>query len=282
MGFDSRRLTQSGIIIGTPNYMAPEQAAGHSNKVGPAADIYALGAIFYRLLTGRPPFEAASVWDTVAQVVYHEPVPPRQLRPEIPEDLEAVCLRCLRKDPAQRYLTARELADDLRRCRVAAAGVRTSTALRAAPGVGTVTVLPNLRLRYDDATDEAKRFNEAQKALVGRPVLISLVSDGRVVRQREAPALDPEAVSPSTPTWQDLMPGSYDVRFEGDGVETVTKRGLQVNGGDELRVIGDLVAGRGVRDIDYRAAGSTLDELRDRLQRLEVEVEIMKAKYGQP
>jgi hypothetical protein len=78
------------------------------------------------------------------------------------------------------------------------------------------------------------------------------------------------------------MPGSYDVRFEGDGVETVTKRGLQVNGGDELRVIGDLVAGRGVRDIDYRAAGSTLDELRDRLQRLEVEVEIMKAKYGQP
>jgi formylglycine-generating enzyme required for sulfatase activity/tetratricopeptide (TPR) repeat protein len=111
---DSQR-TASGVIIGTPSYMAPEQAAGKSRRVGPAADIYALGAILYEMLTGRPPFKAASSMDTIMQVLGEEPVPPRRLVPRLPLDLDTICLKCLDKDPARRYATAQELADDLHR-----------------------------------------------------------------------------------------------------------------------------------------------------------------------
>ena len=107
--------TQSGTILGTPNYMAPEQAQGKSKVIGPAADIYALGAILYDLLTGRPPFQAASVWETITQVVSAEPTPPSRLQTQVPAALETICLRCLQKDPQKRYDTAEALADDLRR-----------------------------------------------------------------------------------------------------------------------------------------------------------------------
>jgi tetratricopeptide (TPR) repeat protein len=111
---DESGNTQSGSIMGTPCYMAPEQAQGQNRQVGPSADIYALGSIFYDLLVGRPPFKANNPLDTIRQVIGQDPVPPRQLEPRVPLDLETICLKCLEKDPARRFTTAADLADDLR------------------------------------------------------------------------------------------------------------------------------------------------------------------------
>jgi tRNA A-37 threonylcarbamoyl transferase component Bud32 len=108
-------LTGTGQILGTPSYMSPEQAAAQRSEVGPASDVYSLGAIFYELLTGRPPFQADSALDTVLLVIDTEPARPRRLNRRIPWELEQVCLKCLQKIPAKRYRSAQALADDLER-----------------------------------------------------------------------------------------------------------------------------------------------------------------------
>jgi photosystem II stability/assembly factor-like uncharacterized protein/tRNA A-37 threonylcarbamoyl transferase component Bud32 len=130
---DTPGHTQTGDVLGTPSYMSPEQALGNLKAIGPATDIYSLGSILYELLTGKPPFAGPSVMSTLQKVLEELPIPPINLQPGIPRDLQAICLKCLQKEPAQRYATAAALADDLRRFHTQQAAPAAASAASAAP-----------------------------------------------------------------------------------------------------------------------------------------------------
>jgi serine/threonine-protein kinase len=203
--------TRTGAVLGTPAYMPPEQTAGDPAAVGPAADVYALGAILYECLTGRPPFKAASALETMDLVRTSDPVPPRRLQPKVPRDLETVCLTCLAKEPAKRYATAAALADDLDRvlggrpilARPAGAAERAwkwcrrrpaLAALVAVSALGTAAGAIGVAVHADRLRREADRANRGEEladanyrdARAALQRMLGRLTDGR---RAAAPAL---------------------------------------------------------------------------------------------
>jgi formylglycine-generating enzyme required for sulfatase activity len=184
---EARDVSQSGAIMGTASYMAPEQAAGKVRDTGPAADVYALGALLYECLAGRPPFEGPQ-HVVLASVLNDEPAPPSRLAAKLPRDLETICLKCLRKQPDKRYASAEELANDLRRflsgepvqarpvgrLERAVMWTRRRPALAALLGVTLLALVGLIALSAVALDREQKSRQAAEKATRAREFLVSI------------------------------------------------------------------------------------------------------------
>ena len=205
--------TQAGVLLGTPSYMAPEQADGKPGAVGPAADIYSLGVILYEILTGRPPFQEDSVLETLVLVRTQDPLPPRKLRPRLPRDLETICLHCLHKQPESRYSTAGALADDLRRFLAvqpilarptpawerAIIWSRRRPALAALAGTGAIAILTlalvigvaNIRLKRERDRAESQRLEAVANLRKARDAVDRMLTRVSEERLSGIPQVEP-------------------------------------------------------------------------------------------
>jgi eukaryotic-like serine/threonine-protein kinase len=222
--------TRTGAVLGTPSYMSPEQATGKSHEIGPATDIYALGAILYELLTGRPPFRAATSLDTVLQVAAEEPVPPTRLQPRIPGDIETICLKCLQKEPRSRYESALALAEDLERFqqgqpilarpissaeRLVRWGRRNPTIAALAGAVGLLLILAAigssvaalwLKRERDDAV--AAREDAVQNLARGRKLVedyCTNVAQDQRLKQQDLYALRKKLLEAAVPFYDEIV-----------------------------------------------------------------------------
>jgi predicted Ser/Thr protein kinase len=190
-------LTASGQLMGTPAYMAPEQALGRGSEVGPAADVYGLGGILYFLLTGRPPFVAETVVGVLFKAAHEAPTPPRQLNPQVPEGLEAVCLRCLEKGPADRYPSSAALAEALAPfagCELQQSGSGEHQARSASGSVKARSASEGARLALAGASGfEGRKRRFRRAVLAGAAVLLAALGAVAVLWSgRQTPEAPPE------------------------------------------------------------------------------------------
>ena len=275
--------TQPGQVVGTPRYMAPEQAAGNIKAISHASDTYALGAILYEMLTGRPPFQAASMLDTLSQVQTQEPVPPGRLQPTVPRDLETICLKCLAKVPRQRYSSADALADDLRRfregrpilARPVGRGERlwrwcrrnpTAAALMVSLCVG-ILAAAGLTVWALDERDRAG--TKAQEALNQTIRAIDLANKEAEQRRRAEKALahsliasvrEKSVTAPPGWTWEALADLERAKELQAGETDLVELRSLMADclGRADLRQVGVLAEGLDAAALAFRKDGQLL------------------------
>jgi WD40 repeat protein len=215
-------VTQTGAVMGTPAYMAPEQALGRVQEVGPAADVYALGATLYELLTGRPPFQGETPLEVLQRVAGEEPASVRQSCPGVPRDLETICLKCLRKEPAKRYATAEALAEDLHRfqtglpirARRVSAAERVWRWARRHPGVATLlsALILSLAVGAAVATALALAEREAARTAEGRRQEAEGAHRTAEGRRQEAEGAQREA---RRQLWQSMLNEARGIRLSG-------------------------------------------------------------------
>ena len=251
------RLTATGAVLGTPSYLPPDQASGQRGRVGPASDVYSLGAMLYELVTGRPPFRAATAIDTILQVLNSAPLAPRLLNPKIDRNLETIILKCLAKDPAERYATARDLADDLqayvegrsikarRPGRVERTGRwlrkhRRSLSLTAATAAVTALVMAGGILIWQSTRPKPEPVGHILLTTAGEPLTAQAVDDEDkpLAAGFTVPTAEPQAVPA----------GSYRFRFTAPGGSKWFRRSLKASAerGERLCWLGLQLSRRGL------------------------------------
>jgi serine/threonine-protein kinase len=213
--------TEQGVVIGTPSYMAPEQASEDNGPVGPHSDVYSLGAILYAMLTGRAPFQEKTALSTILKVISEPPPPLRSLRADVPPVLEEICMKCLQKQPSNRYPTAKALAEDLRRFRTQA-GASKSDPVRiwsSAPSV--VLTMP--------ATGKQIRLKNAV-TLVGRSSECDLVLKSAAVSKRHC-----QIFAEDKQIWIEDLQSANGTMVNGKRIER-----CQLQDGDRVEIAGHL------------------------------------------